>query len=60
MRPNGNAYEYIGVYVDDLAIIALNAQEMADVLKTKYKFKLMGTGPIKFHLAWTSFITAMV
>jgi hypothetical protein len=36
--------------VDDLAIIARNPQEIADVLMTKHKFKLKGTGPIKFHL----------
>jgi hypothetical protein len=55
MRPNGDAYEYIGVYVDDLAIIARNPQEIADVLMTKYKFKLKGTGPIKFHLGMDFF-----
>jgi hypothetical protein len=50
MRPNGDANEYIGMYVDDLAIIARNPQEIAGVLMTKHKFKLKGTGPIKFHL----------
>jgi hypothetical protein len=55
MRPNGDAYEYIGVYVDDLAIIARNPQEITDVLMTKYKFKLKGTGPIKFHLGMDFF-----
>ena len=50
MRPSGDAYEYIGVYVDDLAIIARNPGEIADTLQTKYKFKLKGTGPITFHL----------
>jgi hypothetical protein len=38
MWPNGDAYEYIGIYIDDLAIIA------------RFKFKLKATGPIKFHL----------
>jgi hypothetical protein len=33
MRPNGDAYEYIGVYVDDLAIIARAPQEIIDVLQ---------------------------
>jgi hypothetical protein len=40
MQPNGDAYEYIGVYDDDLVIIARNPQEIADVIMTKYKFKL--------------------
>jgi len=50
MRPNGDVYEYIGVYVDDLAIAMLNPEEFAKVLMDKYKFKLKGTGPISFHL----------
>ena len=29
MRPNGDAYEYIGVFVDDLAIVARNPGEIA-------------------------------
>jgi hypothetical protein len=55
MRPNGDAYEYIGVYVDDLAIIARNPGEIADILQSKYGFKLKGTGPITFHLGMDFF-----
>ena len=50
MRRNGSRYEYVAVYVDDLAFAMLKPQEFADILMTKYKFKLKGTGPIKFHL----------
>jgi hypothetical protein len=50
MRQNGDVYEYIGVYVDDLAIVAKNPREIVDVLERKYQFKLKGTGPISFHL----------
>ena len=50
MRPNGDVYEYIAVYVDDLAIAMLNPEEFVKVLIDKYKFKLKGTGPISFHL----------
>jgi Reverse transcriptase (RNA-dependent DNA polymerase) len=50
MRQNGGVYEYIGVYVDDLAIVAKDPWEIVDVLEWKYKFKLKGTGPISFHL----------
>ena len=50
MRRNGDVYEYIGVYVDDLAIVAKDPWEIVDVLERKYKFKLKGTGPISFHL----------
>jgi hypothetical protein len=55
MQPNGNAYKYIGIYVDDLAIIARNPQVIVDVLMTKYKFKLKGKGPINFHLGMDFF-----
>jgi hypothetical protein len=55
MRPNGDVYEYIGVYVDDLAITARAPQGIIDVLQGKYNFKLKGTGPIKFHLGMDFF-----
>jgi hypothetical protein len=45
-----NVYEYIDVYVDDLAIAAKDPREIVNVLERKYKFKLKGTGPISFHL----------
>ena len=45
-----DTYEYIAVYVDDLAIAARNPKEICDILMKKYKFKLKGTGPISFHL----------
>ena len=50
MRCNGDVYEYIAVYVDDLAIAAMNPKVIVDVLVNKYKYKLKGVGPIKFHL----------
>jgi hypothetical protein len=50
MRRVDNHYEYIAVYVDDLAIASKNPAEIIRVLTDKYKFKLKGTGPIEFHL----------
>ena len=50
IRRNGNIYEYVAVYVDDLAIVMKDPQGFADTLTKKYKFKLKGTGPISFHL----------
>jgi hypothetical protein len=50
MQQNGNIYEYIGVYVDDLAFIAKDPREIVNMLEGKYKFKLKGTGSISFHL----------
>ena len=50
MKRVDNHYEYVAVYVDDLALAMKEPQTFVDVLKDKYKFKLKGTGPIKFHL----------
>ena len=55
MRRNGNIYEYIAVYVDDLAIAMVKPQDFADTLQDTYKFKLKGTGPISFHLGMDFF-----
>jgi len=40
MRPNGNKYEYIALYVDDLAIAAEDPNTIVDILIKHYKFKL--------------------
>ena len=40
MRLNGEVWEYIAVYVDDLCIAAKNPQEICDTLTQKYKYKL--------------------
>jgi Reverse transcriptase (RNA-dependent DNA polymerase) len=50
MREKNGLYEYIAVYVDDLAIVMKEPQEFISTLETKYKFKLKGTGPISVHL----------
>ena len=50
MRRNGELYEYIAVYVDDLAFAMKNPSHFVDSLKTKYGFKIREAGPLKFHL----------
>ena len=50
MRRNGDIYEYIAPYVDDLCIVALDPKSITDVLTDKYSYKLKGTGPITYHL----------
>ena len=50
MRKNGDAYEYIATYVDDICIVAKDPGEIARQLQEDYKFKLKGTGPISYHL----------
>jgi hypothetical protein len=43
-------YEYIAVYMDNLAIAAKNPEAIVNALKGKYDLKLKGVGPIEFHL----------
>jgi hypothetical protein len=46
---NGH-YEYLAVYVDDLAMAMEDPAEFVKLLEEKYKFHFKGTGPIAFHL----------
>ena len=50
MRRNDDVWEYIAVYVDDLAIAAKDPKKICDTLITKYKYKLKGVGPLSYHL----------
>jgi hypothetical protein len=50
LRPGQDCYEYIGVYVDDLAIVAKDPQAIINKLTNVHKFKLKGTGQMLFHL----------
>src|SRR5687767_2171592 len=43
MRKDGDIYEYVGVYVDDLAMAMKDPQTFTDTLMNKYKLKLNGT-----------------
>ena len=50
-----NIYEYVAVYVDDLAIAMKDCDAFISTLKDKYKFKLKGTGTISYHLGMDFF-----
>ena len=50
MRDMGTHYEYIAVYVDDLCLAMRDPGAFVSLLKTKYKFKIKGDGPISYHL----------
>ena len=50
MRKNGNVYEYIATYVDDICIVAKDPGEITRQLQEDHGFKLKGTGPISYHL----------
>ena len=50
MRQQGDHYEYIAVYVDDLLIASKKPEAIIHDLEKKYSFKLKGTGKVTFHL----------
>jgi hypothetical protein len=50
MRQVDDIYEYIAVYVDDLAIASKDPSSIIKTLTKDYNFKLKGTRPISFHL----------
>ena len=52
-EPGGTCYEYIAVYVDDLAIAAKDPQAFWNELKKRYDLKLKGAGPLEYHLGCT-------
>ena len=52
-EPGGTCYEYIAVYVDDLAIAAKDPQAFYNELKKRYNLKLKGVGPLEYHLGCT-------
>ncbi len=50
LRENGDVYDYVAVYVDDLAFAMKDPGSLAETLQKKHKFKLKGTGELTFHL----------
>jgi hypothetical protein len=40
MRLNGDLYEYVAMYVDDLCLRMLDPKSFTDTLQKKYNFKL--------------------
>ena len=52
-EPGGTCYEYIAVYVDDLAIAAKDPQAFCNELKKRNNLKLKGVGPLEYHLGCT-------
>ena len=52
-EPGGTCYEYIAVYVDDLAIAAKDPQAFCNELKKKDNLKLKCVGPLEYHLGCT-------
>ena len=52
-EPGGTCYEYIAVYVDDLAIAAKDPQPFCNELKKRSNLKLKGVGSLEYHLGCT-------
>ena len=50
MYRNGEQYECIAIYVDDIAFALHNPQSFIDTVKSKYNFKIKEAGPLEFHL----------
>lgn len=50
MRLNGDIYEYIAVYVDDLCIAVKDPESLIKELTEKHGYKLKGVGELLYHL----------
>ena len=50
MCDQGDYYEYIAWYVDDLAIVSKTPEAIIKVLQEKHKLKLKRSGPLSYHL----------
>eukprot|EP00934_Nitzschia_sp_Nitz4_P004870 Nitzschia sp. Nitz4//scaffold568_size2940//117//1099//NITZ4_009282-RA/size2940-snap-gene-0.0-mRNA-1//-1//CDS//3329554638//4860//frame0 len=50
-------YKYDAVYVEDLLIASREPSSSIDLLQTKFRFKLQGTGEVIFHLCYFGLVT---
>jgi Reverse transcriptase (RNA-dependent DNA polymerase) len=50
MREANGLYEYIAVYVDDLAICSMDPEAIITSLQDEHQLKLKGVGPLSYHL----------
>ena len=49
-RQSNGLWEYIAVYVDDLASVVCDPKAIITILEVKYNYKLKGPGSISYHL----------
>ena len=49
MRESNGLWEYVAVYVDDLAFVLRDPSSFVRLLEEKYKYRLKGMGSICFH-----------
>ena len=45
-----NKYEHIAIHVDHLLIASEKPQQIIQDLKEKFKLKIIGDGPLEYHL----------
>ena len=50
VREMKDKYKYIAIYVDDLLIESEEPQKIIQNLKSKFKLKINGDGPLEYHL----------
>ena len=50
IRRNGDHYEYVATYVDDLVIVSRDPQAIVDSITKEHGLKVKGTGNIDYHL----------
>ena len=50
MNNQGEYYDYILVYINNLLIVSKDTDYLIIIITNKYKFKLKGTSTIKYYL----------
>jgi hypothetical protein len=50
MRLNGDLYEYVATYVDEICLGMLDPKSFTDTLQKKYNFKLKGKPVLLFFI----------
>jgi hypothetical protein len=50
MIRNGDVWEYVAVYVDDLCLALKKPEAFIKRLREEYKYKLKGVSPLTYHL----------
>ena len=50
IRPSGDHYKYVCIYIDNLIFIVDNSPEFVNTLQDKQNFKLKDTEPIRYYL----------
>ena len=55
MRKNGNVYEHLATYVNDICIVVKDPGDSTRQRIETYGYKLKSAGPLKYHLGYDFF-----